>query len=560
VAEVLEECSQSERGRTCAKIKVLYQRDPGSIQGARATRVGHEENLRLGKFAGHVKEVSGGRARIDVGQFDEVALGNVYEVYEDDAEHPLGRMRIVELAPMTALGELIDGPASKLRPGLPVTFLQENDGTSAAPVSDPRDVECPKGSTLQEGHCVVAQGPTPQVPLATMGHLNVVEPNGQVLDVVVDSLVVGKTLLGSWEGSVALGRHSIWLRGPGNVGTPPAAVAVTLDHPASITLVAGELYCSARIEPDPAGALVTVDGEDVGHGVWDGKLRAGKHRFEVTEEGFLSRQRNIDLNSGDRQLLSISLEQDLTSPRWGRRSRSHFLVDVQGAFTVIPRMGGQLDQSCTGACSASLPIGGVAILGGAYQLPQGFGVGLQGGYLAFVHNLARRPGSISGPGLIATDYGTLEDKLTFAGLLLGGTFYYQVGDSWPIMVRLGAGAYLSTVTDVRSGNFVTTASRQPPPNTPYSVPDTTESHGAPYLYFAPEFRVGRRLFEQFEVNAGVQVFALVGLPQPSWTDQNPVLAGPAGQQGEGLGGFGKQTLSGSLVFVVAPGIGARYEF
>jgi hypothetical protein len=199
------------------------------------------------------------------------------------------------------------------------------------------------------------------------------------------------------------------------------------------------------------------------------------------------------------------------------------------------------------------------MLGAAYQLPQGLGFGVQGGYLAFFQNVSGRSGTISGPGLIASDHGTLADKLTFAGLLVGGTFSYHHGDDWPYTLRIGVGAYLSSVTDSRTGDFTTTASRDPPPNTAYSVA-YSESHGAPYLYAAPEARIGRRFGDHLEVSAGVQLFVLAALSQPQWQDQTQVLAGPAFHQGEGLGGFGKQTLSGSFVLLFAPGLGARYEF
>jgi hypothetical protein len=49
----------------------------------------------------------------------------------------------------------------------------------------------------------------------------------------------------------------------------------------------------------------------------------------------------------------------------------------------------------------------------------------------------------------------------------------------------------------------------------------------------------------------------MSLSQPSWTLFH---AGPNGQRGDGEGGFGTQTLAGSVVFAVAPGIGARYQF
>ena len=397
------------------------------------------------------------------------------------------------------------------------------------------------------------------VALTRAGRMRVSEQAGKVLDVVVDNVVVGKT---PWEGSVTPGPHAVFLRGEGNVGTQPASAPVALDQVTPITLMADALEASARIDPTPGGALVAVDGVAVGRGVWDGRLHAGSHRIEVTAEGFLAARRDVQLVKGDRQDLAIVLERDPTSALWGARSKPHFLVELQGAFVVAPLLGGDLEASCTGSCSAPLPLGASGMLGVAYQLPQGLGFGIQGGYLAFKQNVSDHPGAITGTGLIpgANDLGTLKDTLSFAGLLVGGTFFYHFGDAWPVTLRLGVGAYLPSVNDSRTGDFATTVSKDPPPNTAYSVA-YSQSHFSPYLYAAPEVRFGRRLGDHFELNVGVQLLVLAALARPQWLDgDTQVLAGPPGHQGDGLGGFGTESLSGSVVLILAPGIGARYEF
>lgn len=391
--------------------------------------------------------------------------------------------------------------------------------------------------------------------LTRSGRLRVVEQSGKTLDVVVDDAVVGKT---PWEGNVAPGEHTVLLRGEGNLGTQPISAPVTAERDTPLTLSAEELDAGARIEPTPGGALVAVDGVAVGRGIWEGKLRPGPHRFEATAEGFLPAARQVVLATREREVFTLALDRDPTSPLWGTKARPHFVVELEGSFAVVPAAGGDLASSCTGACSSSPPAGGLGLIGAGYQLPQGLGFGVQGGYLGFAETVQGRPAQIVGPQLRSSDSGTLRDRISAGGLLLGASVSYHRGETWPLTLRLGVGAYLSTLRDDRSGDFTTSAGANPP-NAPYSV-SLSESHAATYLYAAPEARIGRRFGDHLELSLGVALFVLTALSQPSWTDEKLVLAAPAGHQGDGLGRFGTQTLTGAFVFAVAPGLAARYEF
>ncbi len=57
---------------------------------------------------------------------------------------------------------------------------------------------------------------------------------------------------------------------------------------------------------------------------------------------------------------------------------------------------------------------------------------------------------------------------------------------------------------------------------PYDF-EATESPQARYLYVAPEFRLGWRFADRFELSAGVRALILVGLTQPKWADENPII-------------------------------------
>jgi len=392
--------------------------------------------------------------------------------------------------------------------------------------------------------------------LTRSGRLRVVEQSGKSLDVLLDNVFVGRT---PWEGSVAPGEHSVLLRGEGNTGTPPVSAPVAEAVETPITLVAVDLDSSVRIEPSPGGAAVSVDGVAVGRGVWEGRLRSGPHRIQVTARGYWPSTRDATLRSQDRQVLSFALERDPTSPVWGAKARPRFAIALDGGFVAIPVFGGQLQSSCTGACSGPMPIGGLGIASGIYQLPQGLGVGVEAGYLGFVQTLEGRSAQIGGLAARATDSGTADDRIASSGLVLGAAALYRRGEVWPLTLRLAVGAYVSNVTDQREGLFVTSAEGQPP--TAYYSVGVSESHAATFFYAAPEIRVGRRVSEHLEVDAGVKLLVLTTPSPTAWTDQRGgVLEGPVGTQGDGIGKFGTQTLTASILVVLAPGLGARLDF
>jgi hypothetical protein len=391
--------------------------------------------------------------------------------------------------------------------------------------------------------------------LTRSGRLRVSEQTGKNLDVLLDNVVVGKT---PWEGSVAPGEHAVVLRGEGSLGTPPTSAPVTVDAETPITLVAVDLDSSVRIEPTPAGGLVTIDGVAVGRGVWDGRLRSGVHKIGVSADGYWSSARDANLRSQDRQVVSIQLERDPTSPVWGAKARPRFALSFDGAFVATPVFAGEVQGTCTGSCSNPWPVGGLALLSAAYHSPQGLGAGFEVGYLGFVQTMVGRSAKIGGATLGASDDGTANDRIAASGLLLGGALLYRRGDVWPFTVRVAVGAYVSSVTDEREGIFRTSAQGHPA-DAAYSV-GLSESHPTTFFYAAPEVRVARRLGDHFELDAGVKLIVLAAASAPAWTDQTGVHAGPVGTQGDGLGKFGTQTLTSSILIVLAPGVGARFDF
>jgi hypothetical protein len=385
--------------------------------------------------------------------------------------------------------------------------------------------------------------------LAESGRLRVNEQSGRAVDVLVDNVVVGRT---PWEGTLAVGDHTVLLRGEGARGTQAAAAPVTSGRLTTLNLATEELTAIARIEPVPASAIVALDGVVLGRGVWEGRLRAGRHTLEATAEGFVPSSPRVTFAAGERRVVPLELERDPTSPAWGARNPARFTIDVTGAPAIASLFGGDVVAHCTGVCTRSPALGALVMFRGGYQFPSGLGVTLDAGYFALAKDVRGRAAAIAVRGL-PSNLGSADDELRVKGVRLGAAGAFHRGARFPFTLRLGAGVLLGSVRDARSGSFVNGAGQR------YDV-DVSETARATYLYFEPGVRLGVRLGAHMEINAGVDALFLVGLAEPSWRDLNPVTTAPVpSSRGDGPGAFGRQTLAGSLLVVLAPGLGVRFE-
>jgi len=407
------------------------------------------------------------------------------------------------------------------------------------------------------------------VALASGGRVRVTEQTGKVLDVVVDNTAIGKT---PWEGLLAPGDHTVLLRGEGNVGTQPVRASVKLNQLVNLNLLSEQLDASLRVQPTPASATVIVDSVPVGHGAWDGRLRSGAHVIEVTADGYLPFKKELDLKTDASESVVATLERDPTV--FAQQGRASLGIELDVALPLGAIFGGDLSGSCTGSCSASLPLGMHSVIHGVYQTASGFGVGVDLGYLLTFRTLEGRATTVQPVG-IAPNQGTADDKLRFGGLTVGGSAQYHRGVEWPVVVRVGVGALFASTSDARTGNFTNTTF-----NEPYTT-SSRETASAAYLYVAPELRIGRRFGEHFELNVGVELLLLTAFSTPKWANkasvpttnfvtscspaQVPGEAAQCGaerrrQQADGSGTYPAQSIAGTFMMFIAPGIGARYDF
>jgi len=403
-----------------------------------------------------------------------------------------------------------------------------------------------------ERRIAVASRQTQQVearlePLAQSGRLSVTEDGSRGgAEVLVDNVVVGKT---PWQGVIALGDHVVFLRGEGNLGTQPAAATVRINQVTPIVLALEPLESKLRVEPTPGGAQVAVDGVVVGSGVWDGRLRKGRHTIEVAQAGFIPQRREMNLAPGSGDRISVRLERDPDSPLWQAQKKPRIFVELAPAFPLTVIMGGGVADSG----SASFPLGVVGRAHVGYEVPSGVGVALDAGYLYLARDVSGRDTMLRPVGK-AEARGVADDELSLRGLLIGASAHLHrnqpFGEKMPLLLRVGLGVLLGSASDRRTGAFTPAGGTL----TPVAASRTTDD--AAFLYVAPEARLGYRIGERLELSAGLELMVLVGLSKARWDTQgSSVLLG-----NQGLAGYDNQTLVGSTLLLVNPGVGARYEF
>lgn len=375
--------------------------------------------------------------------------------------------------------------------------------------------------------------------LAASGRIRVAEKSGASMDVVIGGAVVGVT---PWEGSVPVGDQVLWLAGDADRGTQPVRVPVKQGETTNLTLTAEPLEAAITVEVTPPSASIRVDGVDVGRGVFEGRLRRGRHGIDVVADGFFPQKRTVDLERGDAQAIAVTLERDDDADRWRRPSR--VTVDLTGGVAIGPSLGGDV--------GAGPAVGALVRLSVAYELGNGVGFGLSGGFLHAAGSSDGREASLAPVGLDESLSGTADDDVRLRGALIGVHGGVRFFEDVPVRLRLGAGALLGSARDERTGTYATRA------GTSYDAPALASESGAAFVYVAPEATVGLRLGEHLEVGAGLAVLGLIAASTPRWGDDEevPAIAVP----GDGLARHpADETIAGSTVLFV-PGLHARALF
>ena len=404
--------------------------------------------------------------------------------------------------------------------------------------------------------------------LEQSGKLRVQEAAGKTLDVVIDGVSVGKT---PWTGSLSVGVHTVFLRGPEDMGTPPSSATVFSNRLSTLTLGAARMDSQLRVEPTPSNARVDIDGVPVGNGVWEGKLKSGKHRVEVAAEGFVAYRKDAMLASGARESLRIELERDLTNPMWRDEVfQPHIYAELFGGVAWSPSFGGSADSACSGdACSGrSRPFGPIGGARGGYQLTSGLGLEVFVAYLRIAESMTRTQSAAAELQLqLSSD--NYRDETVLAGPAFGASASYQFLRSTPIRVRVWAGAMRASADFDNAGTFRGRTTYGTPPTeqdfqVEFSVEEQTKKIWVPLV--GPEVRMGYQFSKSFSLDAGVAL--LIAFPQSitregrtsvSSGDRAGELPDLAGGVRPGVARLPGETGFGTF-FAVVPTLGGRFDF
>jgi PEGA domain len=345
---------------------------------------------------------------------------------------------------------------------------------------------------------------------------------------------------------VSIGTHVVRVRKEGYVEIETrveVAGGANIVVDATLRLVPS-LDATLRIEPSPPASSVVLDGVPVGRGVWEGRVRSGRHRVDVEQDGFLTTTTTFLLASGQHQRVVVALDRDPNVSPSAPPSHTQFALSVDGGFAFGPPFGGDV-AGCSAPCDVRLSLGGAARLHGGLEFPSGLGFSVDVGYLSLVDEVSGRAIDVAptGGGSLS---GIANDQLLVRGLLVGASGSARFGSDWPVTLRLGLGALLGSLDDEREAEL---------PSRGVITPLSAQAPAAHFVYAAPEVRLGRRFGEHFELDAGVTAFVLLALPQPAWSATSNDLP-----LGTSSASYGTQKLTGTLAVAVSPSIGAKILF
>ncbi|MDC3985044.1 PEGA domain-containing protein [Polyangium jinanense] len=315
-----------------------------------------------------------------------------------------------------------------------------------------------------------------------------------------------------------------------------------------------KLVGAISVEGAEPGAQIAIDGRDRGFFPAPRPFRVltGSHLVRVLQEGFLPFETRVEVVAGETTRITVSRQRRVPEapPAPGPALPAapparRFGIELAGAMLIAPSFGGQIMESCTERCDATPALGGYGVLRGSYAIGASLDIGVSAGFLAGHQTLTERRTPLRPPP--SAPVGPVDDTLTLSGGLLGIWVGTRLGKQPFLDLRLGAGAMVGRMSDVRSWTANDAESNA-------AAPFGATSFGG-FLYLDPEVRVGVRVGQHLSLAVGVEAMMLLAVAPPAWPEDR-TFSDPR----YGLFAFRPETLAGPVLFVVLPSLSARYTF
>lgn len=219
---------------------------------------------------------------------------------------------------------------------------------------------------------------------SSVGTVHVVDEGGQPLHVILDGVDVGPTPL---VREVLPGKHTIAGAGVDRVANEQE-IDVPRGKTLEVRLASRGLVATVRVSTKDGKGVIRLDGAVVGEGSFEGPVRLGVHRLDVTREGHQPWHREVVLHDGEAFAEEVLLEEpphaapldeSFVAPRAGWYGGFGFLGSIEPRGAGSELQIGCLDLAAV-SCSVSRPTGGGLSFHVGYDFdPIGFELRVAGG-------------------------------------------------------------------------------------------------------------------------------------------------------------------------------------
>ena len=298
---------------------------------------------------------------------------------------------------------------------------------------------------------------------SSVGTLRIRDEAGQPIHVILDGVDIGAAPV---ERDVSPGKHLI--SGAGlDRAAPEQEVDAARGRVVEVALPSRPISATVAVSVAGGKGVVRIDGAVVGEGAFQGTVRLGVHRIEVSREGFETWGREVVLHDGETFTQAVTLE---PPARMSATDDSYVPPNSgwYGGFGFLGSLGAggagsELEVGCVGlgaaSCATKRPLGGGITTHFGYDFdPIGFEIRAVGAG-DYWSGTASFDGDVAAAGGVAAAAPVREESLKF--VRLGGTASLQVRASWKpssfvLSGAVGAGA------SYRAGTMLRTATVEDP--------------------------------------------------------------------------------------------------